>query len=83
MGARGEEKAQERESQISLSLGARLCPLPAASRPAAFALSRGTSRPPPAAPPGPAERGEPRCCQNRGREPGAQGDRPEEIWGCD
>lgn len=77
----GREKVKERASQISLSLCACLGPLPAASRPAAFALSRGTCRPPPAAPPRPAERGEPRCCQNRGPQPRAQGDRPEEIRG--
>lgn len=77
----GKEKVQERVSQISLSLGARLCALPAASCPAAFALSRGTCWPPPAALPGQQSVGEPRCCQNRGREPGARGDRPKEIWG--
>lgn len=37
----GKRKVRERASQISLSLCTRLCPLPAASRPPAFALLGG------------------------------------------
>lgn len=83
----GKRKVQERSSQISLSLCARLCPLPAASGPPAFALRHrrrhrgGDVRAAawPAVWPRPAEL---LSKQRPGAGPDrSQGDRPEEIWG--
>ena len=84
MGARGEKrKCQERASQISLSLHARLCPSP--RRPARQPLptARGLAgRCLPRGQPGPRSVGSRAAVKTQARSPErSQRDWPEEIWG--